>query len=280
MEVKELPINSIKVLENVRVKIEKLQGLMQDIKQHGLYNPIKVSKTAANEYILVQGHRRLTACSKLGWKKIPCTVSEDMELSELLLNNMAENIHREDISPVELGRICKRLQDDFDMNSSEISAKLSLPVSRINSAIKTYKGLPDKYRKHVSYTGIGKSRVGDIPASVAMHIINCKKAYGLSDASVDKLLKISKVEEYGVAELHIINLFLKEGLSVTQSIESAKKYQFLRTDVIVDNDEIESLLNKHKMDSRQNMITAILYGELPPLTRPSWLKAKEVPVKG
>ena len=278
MNVKEIPINSIKTVENVRVKIGNLEGLMRDIQQNGLYNPIRVIKTKSSDYVLDQGSRRLAACQKLGWKKIPANIIEDLELSQILITNMAENIHREDISPVELGRICNRLKAEFDMNNAEIAAKLSIVPSRILGAMKSYSSLPDKYRNKVVYTGKGNSKMGNISATAAVAIVNAKRMFSLSDAAVDKLLHTVKVEDYGAAELNLISMFLKEGLSVTQALDQCKKFTFLRNDIIVEDAEIERLLEKYKMDSRISLIQAIVYGELPPLKRPSFFKAKQVPV--
>lgn len=280
MDVRDININDVQVLENVRVKLNKIDGLMRDIEQHGLYNPIKVAKTKTEDYILIQGHRRLTACKKLGWKKIPATISEDVELADLLVTNMAENVHREDISPIELGRICMRLKKEFDMTASEIAAKLSLSTSRIEGAMKAYNGMPDKYRNRVTYTGKGNARLGNIPATTALKIIATKRKYGLSDTSVDKLLKVAKAEEYGSAELHIISMFLQDGYTVSQAIEQTKRWKYMRTDVVVEEEDIQHLLNKYKMDSKILLLNAIIYGEVPPLKRPSWFKTKQVPVKG
>lgn len=279
MNVKEININDIKIIENVRIKIEKLEGLMQDIKQNGLYNPIKVAKTKTSEYVLVQGNRRLAACKKLGWKKIPATVSEDIALADLLLNNMSENIHREDISPFELGRICSRLEKELDMTRAEISARLSTPPGRIKDAIQSFNNLPTKYRHKVSYVGGGNSRNGNIPASVAAKVIACKRQYGLSDAGVDKLMNVAKKEDFGVAELFIISILLEQGLSVTDAIEMCKKYKYLRFDIPINHDEVETLLDKYKLDSAQVLIKAIVFGELPPLKRPAWFKITQVPAK-
>lgn len=280
MKVEEINISDVKIVENVRVNVKNLEGLMQDIKQHGLYNPIKVAKTKTQDYILVQGNRRLAACKKLGWKKIAATVSEDMALADLLAVNMAENIHREDISPTELGRICLRMKKELDLTLPEIAAKMSVPLSRIKSAIEAYNGLPDKYRNRVSFTGKGNGRMGNIPATTALKIIAAKRQYGLSDSAVDKLLNIARMEEYGIAELNLISMFLSDGCTVTQAIENAKDYKYMRTDVVVDTDEIDALLDKYKMDSKPMLLNSIIYGEVPPLKRPSFFKQRQVPAKG
>lgn len=279
MIVRDINISDIKIVENVRVKIDKLEGLMQDIRQNGLDNPIKVSKIKSSDYILVQGNRRLMACKKLGWKKIPASISEDMDLAELLSRNMAENIHREDISPLELGRICHRLKTELGLSIGEIHSKLSIPISRINAAISSFNGMPTKHRNSVTFSAGARTRTGNIPATVALRIIAAKRNFGLSDAGVEKLLNVAKVEEYGQAELAIIDKFLSEGLTVTQAIEAAKEYQYMRTDIIVHKAELESLMKKYKMDSKALFMNAVLYGEIPPLKRPSWFKSKQVPVK-
>lgn len=278
MNLQEINIDSIKIVENVRLVLKNIPELMQDIKKRGLRLPIEVAKTKSKDYVLISGNRRLEACTKLGWKKIPALVCEDMEMAQLLINNAGENIHREDISPQEFGRICDRLRK-FGLNNSEIAASLSVQVARVNQALEIYFNLPDRFRKNVAYMGKGGKRDGSISASVASKIISIKKSHGLSDPATEKLLNTTKMEELGMAELSLVGLFLDQEFSVTQAIDMAKEYKSIRTDVYVHNKEMDELLFEHKMDSSVMILQSIIYGEIPPLKRPNFVRARQIPSK-
>lgn len=279
MNVQEINIKDVKVIENARISIKNLEGLMQDIKQHGLKQAIGVSETKSGDYVLVFGHRRLVACTKLGWKKIPANVLKDMDLSDLLINNSAENIHREEQSPLELGRIINRLISEMGMSASEVSSRMSLPLGRINIALSTYKGIPQKHRNKVAYIGGGNSRNGNIPASIAAKIIATKRQYGLTDAACDKLLNTAKTEELGMAELFVVSQLLEQGLSVTQSIDKSKQFRQQRIDVVVDLEQVDLLMKRYKLDSQSSLFSAIFYGLVPPMKKPDFVKLKEIPEK-
>lgn len=275
MNVQEIPISKIQVVENSRINIKNLEGLMQDIKQHGLKQAIGVIPTKGGEFVLVFGHRRLSACQKLGWKKIPTSIfSEDMSVADIRINNLAENIHREDILPIELGRICHQLKTDMGLSTSEIAAKLSINKTRIDRALDMFNQMPTKHRNRVAYITGTTSKNGNIPASVAHKIISCKRQYGLSEAGIEKLFAVAKSEELTGGQLKIISLFLDQGLSVSEAIKAGELNEFQRFDVIVNNEDVEKHLEKNKMDSRQKLLEAIVYGEAEPLKRPDFLKRK------
>lgn len=274
MKVQEISIKDIKVVENVRTTVGDVKELMQDIKNRGLRSPIEVAKTNSSDYVLVSGHRRLTACRKLGFDKIHASVCEDMNLGDLLIHNAAENIHRKDIAPVELGRICEKLHK-MELAPQEIAVRLSLPLSRINDALRLYRKLPSKYRNRVEYIESDRRvKNGNIPASLAAKIITFKKSYGLSDAATDKLLQSAKVEEMTSADLYIVNMFLKQGLTVAQAIDARKNYEFMRHDIVLDVQEVEARLQKEGIDSTYKLLNGIIYGELKPLKRPDFIPVK------
>jgi len=272
MNVREININAVKTVENVRLNINDLEGMMQDIKQHGLKQAIGVVPTKSGEFIIVFGNRRLAACRKLGWKKIPANIyPEDMEIAEVLINNLGENIHRKDPSPLELGRLVDKLKN-MELNESEIAVKLSIPKSRVIQALSLYNNLPSRHRKNVVYQESSKGKTGNIPATIAHKIISYKKSYGLSDAGVDRLLKVAKLDELTTADMYIVNAFLAQGLTVAQALENKKLFSATRVDVVVNNDEMVKLMGRENIDSVQVLLQAIIYGEIPPIKRPDFLK--------
>ena len=98
---------------NPRLEFTKagLDELADSIKQVGLIEPIIV-RPKDDYYEIVVGERRYRAAQQAGLEKVACIVREysDDEVMEL---NLIENIHREDLSAVEKGRVCKQLLDRF-----------------------------------------------------------------------------------------------------------------------------------------------------------------------
>lgn len=79
---------------------EKLEQLVQSVKQHGILEPLLVRPLPDNQYELVAGERRYRAASELGLTEIPVVVRE-LNDTEALQLALVENLQREDLNPVE-----------------------------------------------------------------------------------------------------------------------------------------------------------------------------------
>lgn len=82
----------------------KLEELAQDIKQHGLLQPIIVRPNPNKEghFIIIAGERRFRACQELSLPTIQSLVRDDAKLAELGYWQMAENMKREDLKFYEI----------------------------------------------------------------------------------------------------------------------------------------------------------------------------------
>jgi ParB family chromosome partitioning protein len=68
-----MPIASIMVGERIRKDMGDIDGLAESIADIGLLHPVIVTPDGK----LLAGERRLEACKKLGWDKVPVTVKEE-----------------------------------------------------------------------------------------------------------------------------------------------------------------------------------------------------------
>lgn len=75
-----------------------LDSLMDSLKRCGQLNPITVTR----DMVLVTGHRRFTAASRLGWRMIDANIVDGADDIRMLEMEIEENIHRKDFSPEEL----------------------------------------------------------------------------------------------------------------------------------------------------------------------------------
>jgi ParB family transcriptional regulator, chromosome partitioning protein len=97
-----VPLISIQTREQPRHYFdpEKLEQLMRSIDQHGILEPLLVRPLKINQYELVAGERRYRAAVKLGLSEVPVVIRQlsDQDAIQLAL---IENLHREDLNPIE-----------------------------------------------------------------------------------------------------------------------------------------------------------------------------------
>lgn len=103
MELMELPINEITADEHsqrIELDEEKMSELVGSVQNEGLLQPITV-KRAGEGFVVVCGHRRLEACKRIGWEKIPALMAKGDEAGMRSMT-FAENFFSENLTPVEL----------------------------------------------------------------------------------------------------------------------------------------------------------------------------------
>lgn len=106
--VRELPIHLIDDLgENVREETDG--GLFDSIRRHGVLQAITVRKVG-RRYRIVMGHRRLRAASAVGLTTIPALI-EAQAHDDQILRQVAENVHRKGMAPIEVARALQAYLD-------------------------------------------------------------------------------------------------------------------------------------------------------------------------
>lgn len=103
--VAELEVDKIKPDPNQPRKTfnaEDIQALADDIKSHGLIQPIIVRTDGIGQYIVVAGERRLKAFQLLKEPKIKAIIRNDYAADKLGFIQIAENIKRADLKFYEL----------------------------------------------------------------------------------------------------------------------------------------------------------------------------------
>ena len=87
---------------------QKLKELASSIKEHGLLQPLVVEK-AGTRFRLVSGERRYRALQTLNITKVPVRILENLTQEERIQIQIAENLQREDITPMERSRAIYKL---------------------------------------------------------------------------------------------------------------------------------------------------------------------------
>lgn len=106
-----------------RTNLDPLDELTSSVMEKGLLEPIVVRPTGSG-FEVVAGNRRLEACRRLRFRKIPCHVVEldDKEAYEV---SLVENLHRKTLNPLEEGLAFRRYVNDYGYGGvSELAKKI------------------------------------------------------------------------------------------------------------------------------------------------------------
>lgn len=98
---------------------EKIEALAESIKEHGIIQPLIVTKEK-DLYYIVAGERRWRAAKKAGIKKVP-VIERTATTKEVVELALIENIQREDLNPVEEAEAYQRLMKEFDMTQDQVA---------------------------------------------------------------------------------------------------------------------------------------------------------------
>ena len=79
---------------------EKMEDLINSIKENGVITPVVIRPTEKNHYEMISGHRRMYAARKAGLATIPAIVRE-MSDDEAVIAMVDANIQREELLPSE-----------------------------------------------------------------------------------------------------------------------------------------------------------------------------------
>ena len=101
---------------------EKLQELEYSIRENGVIQPIVVQKKGKG-YEIICGERRWRASSKAGLKKIPAVIREASNTQSLQMA-LIENIHRQDLNPIEEAEAYKRLSQEYGLTQETIARQV------------------------------------------------------------------------------------------------------------------------------------------------------------
>lgn len=114
-----------------------LEGLAQSIAENGVILPIAVEKDGEN-YILIDGERRLRAAKLAGLTDIPAHVipsSNEKGKSERLIRAVVANIQRKDMNPIDEANAYARLKNEMGLSVIAIARRLGTYRVRIDNRL-------------------------------------------------------------------------------------------------------------------------------------------------
>jgi ParB family transcriptional regulator, chromosome partitioning protein len=134
----EVPVNAVAPnpkQPRTRFDEETIAALAASIREVGILQPLVVRRAGDGRYELIAGERRLRAAKAAGLASVPI-VLRDSEDSELLREALIENIHREDLNPIEQAEAFKALLGELGLKQEELADRVGVSRSHIANTIR------------------------------------------------------------------------------------------------------------------------------------------------
>jgi ParB family chromosome partitioning protein len=113
-----------------------LAELATSIREHGLLQPVVVSRAPGGGFHLVAGERRWRAARLAGIERIPAVVREITHEGDQLALALIENLLREDLTPIEEARAFHYLRVELGLSQEEVAARVGKDRSTVANAIR------------------------------------------------------------------------------------------------------------------------------------------------
>jgi ParB family chromosome partitioning protein len=114
---------------------EALVSLSASIQAVGVLQPILVRQTGAQQFELIAGERRWRAARRAGLQTVPAIVrpTEDVRSLEQAL---VENLHREDLTPLEEAAAYQQLVEEFGHTQEEVAQRVGKSRSAVANTLR------------------------------------------------------------------------------------------------------------------------------------------------
>lgn len=123
---------------------ESLEELAASIREHGILQPIVVTKVGKN-YQIVAGERRWRAAQLAELEVVPAIVRTLNAQNKLELA-IIENAQREDLNPIELATAYAKLKTQFNLSNDEIGRRVGKSAASVINTMRLLK-LPEEAKK-------------------------------------------------------------------------------------------------------------------------------------
>jgi ParB family chromosome partitioning protein len=197
-----------------------LNELAASVKEHGLLQPLVVTRLNSTSYQLIAGERRLRAAKLAGLESVPVVIKEVSAQQQLELA-LIENVQRADLDPIEEARAYAVLEDQFGLKQSDIAQRVGKSRSTISETLSLLK-LPLEVQELVS-----AGRLSSGHASRLVSLRDPQKQVAVAQHIAEQGLSVRRAEEY-VAQLNN-----SVGKSVTQSARREPSRATFEDDLIV-----------------------------------------------
>lgn len=148
---------------NVRGKVDKdgdpYKELVFSVKKYGILQPVGLCKNK-DKYNIVWGFRRVMAATDAGLKQVPCVFVKSGEKRQII-SGLVENLHREDMNPLDEAEVMNKLVSEYGMKPASIARAIGKTRGWIDQRISLL-SVDDDVREMVRSGEVGFSSAREI----------------------------------------------------------------------------------------------------------------------
>jgi ParB family transcriptional regulator, chromosome partitioning protein len=175
---------------------ESLDELAESIRQVGLLQPVVVRAVGPGRYELVMGERRWRAAQLAGLSKVGAIIKQTQD-DDMLRDALIENLHRQELDPLEEAAAYQQLLDDFGATHEELARKVGRSRPHISNTLRLL-NLPPAVQKRVAAgvlsAGHARALLGLEDPAAQERLASRIVAEGLSVRAVEEIVAVGSDE--------------------------------------------------------------------------------------
>ena len=114
---------------------DALNSLSLSIREVGVLQPVLIRRKSSDTFELIAGERRWRAAKRAGKETIPAIVRDVEDLTSLE-HALVENLHRQDLGPLEEAAAYQQLIDDFQLSQEAVAKRVGKSRPAIANALR------------------------------------------------------------------------------------------------------------------------------------------------
>jgi ParB family chromosome partitioning protein len=145
---RDVPVSSVRPNANQprkRFDEESLGALAASVRELGVLQPLLVREVGEDEYELIAGERRWRAAKRAGLPTVPVLVRIADDLASLE-QAVVENLHRQDLNPLEEAAAYQQLIEDFALTHDRLASRVGKSRVTITNTLRLFQLPPSIQR--------------------------------------------------------------------------------------------------------------------------------------
>jgi ParB family chromosome partitioning protein len=243
---REVPIGTIEpnpYQPRVHFDEETLSALAESIDELGVLQPVLVRPLDDGTYQLIAGERRWRAAQRAGLEEMPVIVRAIEDITSLE-QALVENLHRQDLNPLEEAAAYQQLIEDFGLTQENLASR----VGRSRSAV------------------ANTLRLLQLPPAIQSHLIDGTLSAGHARALLsvddpdrrDELARLAVADELSVRRLEELARSIVDDVTDAEPAATPDEPGHTRPAALL---ELEELLADH-LDTKVSVVMGAKRGRL------------------
>jgi ParB family chromosome partitioning protein len=144
----EIPVTSIRSNAHqprTHFDEESLSSLTASIRELGVLQPVLVRSVGDDQFELIAGERRWRAARRAGLPTVPALVRTASDVAAVE-QALVENLHREDLNPLEEAAAYQQLIEDFGLTHDQLATRVGRSRATISNTLRLFQLPPSIQR--------------------------------------------------------------------------------------------------------------------------------------